>query len=57
MIIKTTWIWDKLLNFLLFGASSAQSVFWDTVQMERIKAKALYGSPIPSMFVMSLEAS
>lgn len=57
MITKTTGIRDKLLNFSLFGAPSAQNVFRDTMQMKRIKAKALYGSFILSMFVMSLGAS
>lgn len=57
MIIKTTTIRDKLLNFTLVSAPSAQSVFRDTMQMKRIRAKALYGSFTPSMFVMSLGAS
>jgi hypothetical protein len=55
MITKTTGIRDKLLKFSLFGAPSAQCVFRDTIQTKRTKAKALYGSFVPSMFVMSRE--
>jgi hypothetical protein len=41
----------------MFGAPSAQSVFQDTMQIKQIRAKALYRSFTPSMFVMSLGAS
>jgi hypothetical protein len=55
---KTTGIRDRLLNFSLFGARGAHSVFEDIIQMRRIKAEAVYGSLSPrTMFVMSPGAS
>lgn len=55
---KTTGIRDRILTSSLFGTRNAQSVFEDTNQIRRLKARVVYESlSQETMFIMSLGAS
>jgi hypothetical protein len=58
LIARNTGIRDRLINTSLFGAPSAYSVFEDTVQIRRMKAKVTYEGFSPdSIFMLSFGAS
>jgi hypothetical protein len=58
VMAPTTEIQNKLINASFFGAPSAYSVFEDTVQMRRIKAKVTHdGLSADTIFMLSFGAS
>lgn len=57
VMLRTTGIRDRILNFSLFGAAGACNLFEETMQMRILKAKVTYGGFSPdTAFILSLGA-
>ena len=58
VMTRTTEIRDRLINTSLFGAPSAHSIFEDTIQIRRMKAKVTYNDlSADTIFTMSFGSS
>ena len=58
VMTRTTEIRDRLINASFFGAPSAYSVFEDTIQIRKMKAKVIYnGLNAGTIFMLSFGAS